>query len=169
MKKTLVALFTLVALSIGIQASFAACPCSTPYNPCYAAPCTPCCDCCCEDWLNCVCVEDYLCRIGLNECQKAEARCAVEQFKCDTQCLRAKDCKCESKCECRTYKKAVRDLDCKMKQIITQCQKDDYKCVRKEIKDTVKCCHKCLINPFYRCKCGCGCCGCACPCKCGCH
>lgn len=165
MKKTLVALFTFIALSIGIQSSFAACPCKTPCNPCMQAAscCNPCCDCCCEDWLNCKCVEDYFCRIGLNECQKAEARCAVEQFKCNTQCQRADGCKCESKCECRTYRKALRDLDCKMKNIITKCQKTDYKCVKSEIKDKVKCCHKCLINPFHRCKCECGC---ACPCGC---
>lgn len=161
MKKVLVGLFTLIAISIGM-ASFAACPCQQS--------CAPCCSSfnpCCEDWLNCMCVEDYLCRIGLNECQKAQARCAIEQFKCDTACNRAKDCQCESKCECREYKKALRDLDCKMKQIITCCQKDDYKCVKNEIKDKVKCCHKCLINPFHRCKtCDSGCkCGCACPCK----
>lgn len=160
MKKVLVGLFTLIAISIGM-ASFAACPCQQS--------CAPCCSSfnpCCEDWLNCMCVEDYLCRIGLNECQKAQARCAIEQFKCDTACNRAKDCQCESKCECREYKKALRDLDCKMKQIITCCQKDDYKCVKNEIKDKVKCCHKCLINPFHRCKtCDKGCpCGCACPC-----
>ena len=48
MKKTLIALFTLVALSIGVQ-SFAACPCSDPC-PCHkimpscpaiTAPCCP--------------------------------------------------------------------------------------------------------------------------------
>ncbi len=162
MKKTLVALFTLVALSIGIQTSFAACPCSNPCDPCdpCAKPCDPCAKACepcgcCEEWLDCKCLENYFCKIGLNECQKDEARKAVEEFKCKTQCLRGKDCKCETKCECRTYRKALRDLDCKMKLIITKCQKDDYKCVRKEIKKEVKCCHKCLINPFKRCKCAC--------------
>lgn len=168
MKRTLVTLFTLFALAIGIQATSAACPCQTQPVMSNCCPCTtPCCNACCEDWLNCECVEDYLCRIGLNECQKAEARCAIEQFKCDTQCIRAKGCMCENKCECRAYKKALRNLDCKMKQIITLCQKEDYKCVKHEIKDKVKCCHKCLINPFHRCKCcnsGCSC-GCACPCK----
>lgn len=160
MKKVLVGLFTLIAMSIGM-ASFAACPCQQPCNSCCNS-CVP----CCEDWLNCACVEDYFCRIGLNECQKAQARCAIEQFKCATACIRGKGCQCESKCECREYKKALRDLDCKMKQIITCCQKDDYKCVKNEVKDKVKCCHKCLINPFHRCKC-CDCgnpCGCACPC-----
>lgn len=164
MKRTLVALFTLMALAFGAQMSFAACPCSAPGNPC--APCDPCvkpdpCDCgcpcnpCCEKWLSCKCLEDYFCRIGLNACQKAEVLKAIEQFKCDTQCIRANGCKCESKCDCRAYRKALRDLDCKVKQIITKCQKSDYKCVRKEVKDQVKCCHKCLINPFKRCKCGC--------------
>lgn len=165
MKKTLLALLTLIVLSIDIQVSFAACPCTEHCNSCMqTVRCNPCCNCCCEDWLNCICVEEYLCQIGFNECQKAEARCAIEQFKCDTQCLRTKDCKCESKCECRAYKKALRCLDCKMKNIITKCQKDDYKLVKNEINDKVKCCHKCLINPFYRCKCNCGC-ACHCGCK----
>ncbi len=159
MKKTLVALFTLIALSIGIQTSQAACPCD-PCNPC-ADPCPACpvadsCN-CCESWLECKCLEDYFCKIGLNDCQKAEALKAIERFKCKTECLRAKGCKCETKCECRDYRKALRDLDCDMKKIITKCQKADYKCVRKEVKDKVKCCHHCLINPFKRCKCDCGC------------
>lgn len=169
----LVALFTMIALSIGIQASLAACPCKTDCcdkQPCCEKPCKPCdcdpCDCngpCCENWLNSAMVEDYFCRIGLSECQKQEAREAIETFKCETQCLRGNDCKCENKCDCRAYRKALRDLDCKMKQLITKCQKDDYKCVKKEVKDQVKCCHKCLINPFKRCKCGCDT-GCACDC-----
>lgn len=52
MKKTLVAVFTLVALAIGIKASFAACPCNPcpqPCNPC-AQSCDPCAKpepCCC--------------------------------------------------------------------------------------------------------------------------
>lgn len=159
MKKTLVAVFTLVALLIGVK-SFAACscnPCSKPCDTC-VKPCNPC-DCCkqpcCEGWLCADKVEDYFCRIGLSECQKCEARKAIEEFKCQTQCIRAKDCKCESKGDCRAYRKALRDLDCKMKLIITRCQNDDYKCVRKDIKDKVRCCHKCLINPFKRCKCCC--------------
>jgi hypothetical protein len=156
MKKMLVSMFTLAALAFGIQASFATCPCQSDCDSC-AKP-SPC-DCtspCCEDWLCTSAVEDYLCRIGLNECQKTEARKAIEEFKCETACLRANGCKCESKCDCRTYRKALRDLDCKMKMLITKCQKSDYKTVRKEIKDKVKCCHKCLINPFKRCKCACG-------------
>lgn len=154
MKKMLFTLFALIALSIGMQATFAACPCN---------PCAKSCDCfcpykpcqCSEGWLNCNCMEDYFCRIGLSECQKCEARKAVDEFICKTECIRTKGCQCENKCECRMYRKALKDLDCKMKNIITQCQKQDYKCVKNEIKDKVKCCHKCLINPFYRCKCAC--------------
>lgn len=139
-------------------------PCCDPCNKCCDT-----CDPCCETWLNCECLEDYFCRIGLSECQKAEALKAIEEFKCETECLRAKCCDCESKCDCRTYRKALRDLDCKMKNIITKCQKSDYKCVRKEVKDQVKCCHKCLINPFKRCKCCDPCNKCCDPCdKCGC-
>lgn len=48
MKKTLVGLFTLVALAIGIQASFAACPCAKPCDSCCpASPCATTCDPCC--------------------------------------------------------------------------------------------------------------------------
>ncbi len=176
MKKTLLALFAVVAIAVGVQASFAACPCQTSSNPCPCAkpapcdpcakPCDPCakpapcdpCACnepCCEDWLCPQVVEDYFCRIGLSECQKDEARKAIEEFKCSTSDLRGNGCKCESKCDCRAYRKALRDLDCKMKTLITKCQKSDYKCVRSEVKGKVKCCHKCLINPFSRCKCSC--------------
>lgn len=151
MKKTLVALFTMIALSIGAQV-FAACPCQT------CDPCPKPCECttpCCESWLDCQKVNEYFCKIGLNECQKAEALNAIEKFRCKTQNMRCDGCKCESKCECRAYRKAIRALDCDMKAIITKCQKADYKCVKKEIKDQVKCCHHCLINPFARCKCAC--------------
>ena len=172
MKKTLVALFTMIALSIGVQASFAACPCQnscdpcvTPCNPC-AKPCDPCakpckpCETtmqtpCCEEWLSCAKLDEYFCKIGLSDCQKADALKAVEEFKCATACMRANGCDCESKCDCRTYRKALRTLDCSMKQIITKCQKSDYKSVKKEVKNQVKCCHHCLINPFSRCKCAC--------------
>lgn len=158
MKKTLLALFTLVALAIGIQTSFAACPCSKHCDPCVKpAPCgcacamTP----CAEDWLCPQSIEDYFCRIGLNECQKDEARNAIVKFECATQSMRENGCKCENKCECRAYRKALRDLDCKMKLIVTKCQKSDYLAVRQEIKDKVKCAHKCLISPFHKCKCAC--------------
>lgn len=174
MKKMLVSLFTLAALIIGARVYADCCPCQA--NPCCTdspcatpcpAPCNPCCDCCCEKWLNCRCLEDYFCRMCFNECQKAEALCAIERFKCCTKCLRLKNCKCESKRECRAYRKALRNLDCDMKKIITRCQKDDYKCVRREVKDQVKCCHSCLIWPFKLCKCNCDC-GCACNNGCGC-
>lgn len=150
MKKILVSLFTLFTLAfVSAQISFAACP----YKNCQVLPfgctCSPCCDCCCEDWLNCLCFEDYFCYMRLSECQKCEARKAIEEFKCCTQCLRAKNCKCESKRECRQYRKALRKLDCKMRNITTSCQKYDYKCVRKEIKDKIEYCHKCFIWPFY--------------------
>lgn len=154
MKKTLVALFSLVALTISVQTSQAACSCQSSC-PCQSACTCNYTNCCCEDWLCPQSLEDYLCRIGLSECQKDSARSAVEEFKCKTQAIRDNGCKCESKCECRAYRRALRDLDCKMKTLITQCQKDDYKCVRKEIKEKVKCCHRCLINPFKRCKCKC--------------
>lgn len=151
MKKTLVALFTMIALAFGAQV-FAACPCQS------CDPCQKPCECtkpCCESWLDCQKVAEYFCKIGLNECQKAEAMAAIDKFRCKTQDMRCAGCKCESKCECRVYRKALKALDCDMKSIITKCQKADYKCVKKEIKDQVKCCHHCLINPFARCKCAC--------------
>jgi len=148
MKKTLVMLFTLIAMSIGIQASQAACPCQTQ-NPC------PCVKIGCEDFLCPQSMEVNFCKMGLNECQKDQARIAVAQFIADTSCIRANGFKCESKCECRAYRKALKTLDCSMKNIITKCQKADYKCVRNEVKDQIKCCHKCLINPFKLCKCAC--------------
>lgn len=160
--KTLAALLTLVALIISAKMTFAACPCQIIDPCCPYAKSAPGCECscspckCCEDWVDCKCLEDYFCSVGLNECQKCAARKAIEKFKYVTQCL-AKNCKCETKCECRYYRRALRDLDCKMKNIITKCQKPDYNCVRREIKDKVKCCHKCLIWPFKLCKCDCGC------------
>lgn len=142
MRKTLVALGLFTLLTLCVQATFAACPCARSStllfcrdvqrlaeasNPC---PCP--CDCakepCCEDWLNCKCVEDYFCRIGLSECQsrsqKSYRTIQMRQFKC----LRVKRCNCESKCECREYRRALKDLDCKMKNLITKCQKSDYRC-----------------------------------------
>lgn len=177
MKKMLMSLVTLMTLIVGARV-FAACSCNPcqcpcPEAPCCAAPCNSCCDCCCEKWLGCNCLNDYFCRIGLNDCQKADALCAIEKFKNFTKCQRAKGCKCETKCECRDYRKALRNLDCDMKKIITKCQKDDYNCVKSEVKDQVRCCHKCLIWPFKLCKCcdcNCGCaCGCGCDCGCDCN
>jgi len=49
MKKTLVSLLTLIALSVGMQIASAACPCENPCpGPCpvAACPCNPCCDPC---------------------------------------------------------------------------------------------------------------------------
>lgn len=152
MKKRLVCLLTLIALAIGVQTSQAACPCKIIQVTC---PCSCACTTTCEDFLCPQTMENYFCKIGLNECQKDQARIAVCQFQTETACLRANGYKCESKCECRAYRKALRNLDCKMKNIITNCQKADYKCVKVEVKDQVKCCHKCLINPFKQCKCAC--------------
>lgn len=171
MKKILITLFILMTMILlNKQTVFADCPCNPCGNPCDSCsnqgdycsescmcPYDSCYDCCCEGWLDCKCLEDYYCRIGLCECQKCEARKAVEEFKCCTQCLRAKNCKCEKKSECRQYRKALRDLDCRMRSIINRCQKCDYKSVRGEIKEKVKCCHKCFIWPFYLCKCNFGC------------
>lgn len=185
MKKTLVALGLLMTVVFGAQQSFAACPCAQPCpSPCpvetpcppppcpvatpcpcpEATPCNPCDTKCksCEDWLSRL--ESYYCRIGFNECQKDQARCAVNQFLCDIKCLNITDnnCGCESKCDCRAYKRALKNLDCEMKKIITKCQKSDYKCVKKEVKDQVACFHKCLIWPFSLCNCNCK----SSPCKC---
>ena len=164
MKKTLLALFTAVALTLGMQASFASCPCEQPQSEATTASCPcekPSCDSCatkppcCEGWLDCQKLEEYFCKMGLSDCQKADAQKAIEEFKASTDAIRSKGCSCESKCECRSYRKALKHLDCHMKSIITKCQKADYKAVKKEVKKEVKCCHKCLINPFSRCKCSC--------------
>ena len=149
MKKTFVTLCTLIALAIGIQTTQAACPCQAQCGDCPSVTKS------CEDFLCPQSMEDLFCKIGLNECQKDQARIAVAQFMSETACLRANGYKCESKCECRAYRKALKTLDCSMKNIITKCQKADYKSARKEVKEQVKCCHKCLINPFKRCKCAC--------------
>ncbi len=170
MKKTLFAIAAFAALALGTN-SFAACPCSSdpspcdmPHNNCYEQqkPCdTPCNPCkenlgCSEDWLSYSNLQEYFCQMGFTDCQKEEAMNAIEEFKCKTQALRNNDCTCETKCDCRTYRHALKDLDCKMKHIVTQCQKDEYKEVRRAVKEQVKCAHKCLINPFSSCKCACG-------------
>lgn len=185
MKNMFLALFTLTILFFGVRV-FAACPCQIDCSPCpcpaspcaqpcqttccdpceCVSPCNPCCN--CEEWLDCNYLTDYFCRMCFNDCQKAAALNAIERFKCCTQCLRAKGYQCELKCECRAYRRALRDLDCDMKNIITRCQRPDYRCVRREIKDKVKCCHSCLIWPFKLCKCCNNCCGCGCNCDCGC-
>jgi len=90
MKKTLVGLFTLVALAVGIQASQAACPCQnpcpscSPAAPCCSTPCDPCDQCaqatpCCPTTCNTGCrkkctwwkiFEDKTC------CDKCSNQCA---------------------------------------------------------------------------------------------
>ena len=159
-----------------------ACPCEKP-DPCECQkPCDPCCNecskcnecnkcddccdanlnkcgdnpggynCCCESWLDNI--ESYFCRVGFSECQKCEARKAINDFLCNVKNIDPCNCGCkESKCACREYKKELKKLDCEMKKIITKCQKDDYNCVKKEVKEQVNCCHKCLIWPFSRCAC----------------
>lgn len=106
MKKTLVALFTLVALAVSIQVSQAACPC----DPCAAAPCNTCCNPCdpgiCAPKCKCTwwkIFEDktccYKCNNECDSCLSAKRahwykfwtdRCVVKNVKCD-------DCKCTCK------------------------------------------------------------------------
>lgn len=154
MKKTLVALFALTTLLA--QSSFAACPCKTTpsekpnpcqekVNPCETNQLNN-----CEDWLSSYNLENYFDRMDFNQNQKCEAMSAIQKFKDRTQDL-ASSGDCESKCDCRRYRHALKDLDCDMKKIITSCQKNEYRSVRNDVKSQVKCCHKCLINPFTRC------------------
>ena len=95
MKKTLVALFTLVALSIGIQASFAACPCSSPCNSCsQAAPCvTPCdpcpatpCDCGCPAPPETCLVKQPKCKCTWWKIFEDKSACYKCNNECDTCC-----------------------------------------------------------------------------------
>lgn len=82
MKKTLVALFTLVALSIGIQASFAACcPCE-PCNPCPAAPC---CDPCPAPLESCM-VKQPKCKCTWWKIFEDKSCCYKCNNECDTCC-----------------------------------------------------------------------------------
>lgn len=175
MKKALIAFGILMTVILTAQTTFAACECNqtssscqcpiTTSCPCPACPIenscqcpittyTPCCNncnncnnCCCETWLSKM--EDYYCRVGLSECQKCLARRVMAQFLCDTQCLRNCCGPCnESACDCRQYKRELRNLDYEMKKIVTDCQKSNYNCVKNEVKDQVRCCHKCLMWPF---------------------
>lgn len=106
MKKTLVALFTLVAVSIGIQA-FAACPCSapcsspcnscatpcnpcaTPCNPC-ATPCNPCpatsCDCGCPTPCETCMVKQPKCKCTWWKIFEDKTCCYKCNNECDTCC-----------------------------------------------------------------------------------
>jgi hypothetical protein len=174
MKKTFVMLGLLAAMFVAGQASFAACPCqqetAAPACPCQAAPktepietsCPSCpdnscakadcpCQTCAESWLEPQKVEDYFCRIGLSDCQKDSARKLIEEFKCNTKGLNGGEC--ESKCDCRKYRKELRHLDYDMQKLLTQCQKSNYANVKSDIKSQVKCCHKCLIWPSMAPKC----------------
>ncbi|MBQ9688305.1 hypothetical protein IJV79_01570 [bacterium] len=162
MKKSLVALFAIATL-LG-QSAFAACPCPKA-NPC-DTPCEkvkPCDDPCekpdkcdvnklsnCENWLTQASLENYYCRLNLSQAQRCEATNAIEKFKSKTMTISSNG-ECESKCDCKRYRLALKELDCDMKNIITDCQKSEYKAVKSEVKDQVKCCHKCLVNPFTRC------------------
>lgn len=169
MTKIIIVFGLFLTIILGTPVAFAACPINGQVNPlvetCPTCPvATPCNNCgnknpggydnCCEDWLNNI--EGYFCRIGLSECQKCEARKAINRFLCNSKCLDPCNCGCkESKCACREYKKALKQLDCEMKEIISKCQKDDYKGIRKEIKKQVNCCHECLTWPFSKCACKC--------------
>ncbi len=172
MKKSLIALFAVVALTITTQSAFAGCPCNKTISPCdkKVSPCeqklNPCekADPCekvdpceanremsCEGWLTRASLDDYFVRMNLNDSQVCEAMSAVENFKSKTKNFRNSNGECETKCDCRMYRQALKELDCDMKKIISQCQKEQYKEIKAEVKSQVKCCHKCLINPFNRC------------------
>lgn len=155
MRKNLVIFGIMAIMFIAGQSSFANCPCqqTEPQPACPCQTCEPTCPCqpCCEGWLNPQKVEEYFCRIGFSDCQKEEARNLIEQFKCDTKGLSGGVC--ASKCDCRKYRKELRNLDYNMRKLLTQCQKSNYKTVRCEVKSQVKCCHKCLIWPSRAPKC----------------
>lgn len=116
MKKTLVGLFTLVALAIGIQASFAACPCSSPCNTCSpcAAPCNTCSPCatpCATPCNTCAqpCCPAASCDCG---CPTPCETCMVKQPKCKCtwwKIFEDKTCcyKCNNECDtCCSAKRA---------------------------------------------------------------
>lgn len=154
MKKTLIGLFAIATLLV--QGVYAACPCQREANPCKTpSPCekkiNPCQSnrCTGADWLTQTNLEDYFSRMNLDDSQRCEAMNAIENFKDKTEGLSSGEC--ASKCDCRAYRHALKDLDCDMKRILTSCQRSDYRSVRREVKNQVKCTHKCLINPFTRC------------------
>lgn len=110
MKKMLVSLFTLVALAIGTQASFAACPCHVshpclapviapcaPACPCQAAPCPACpissCDPCCDSCNNCC---DNCCDSCCDSCCGCRKKCSWWKFWENKNCC----CKCKKSCDC---------------------------------------------------------------------
>lgn len=114
MKKTLVGLFTLAALALGIQVTQAACPCSNPcpvVAPCCptVAPCQPACPvvapCCpAAPVTNCDC--------GCNSCCAPDTVCAVKQPRCKCtwwKIFEDKTCcyKCNNECDtCCSAKRA---------------------------------------------------------------
>lgn len=157
MKKTFVALFALTALLA--QSAFATCPCQKNLNPCdKPTPCQeervkPCEKQKCEgvDWLTMENLADYAQRMNLDENQKCEAMNAINKFRAKTEGLENAMGDCASKCECRAYKKALHELDCDMKQILTSCQMDGYRSVKRDVKNNVRCNYKCFSNPFARC------------------
>ena len=122
MKKTLVALFTLVALAVGIQVTQAACPCANPCPcaapcaaPCPAAPAcaTPCCNSCCDCCDNgacrpkCKCTwwkifEDKTCCYKCNnECNSCLTAKRAHWWKIWTDRCVVKNAKCDDcKCPC---------------------------------------------------------------------
>ncbi|MBP7211397.1 hypothetical protein KBA27_01030 [bacterium] len=168
MKKTLVMVGLMAAMCITAGASFATCPCQQPAPSC---PCqqqeatppapvtTPCEDVskadnpcpCGENWLDDQKVEEYFNKMGFSDCQKDSAKKLIEEFRCNTKGMNGGEC--ENKCECRQYRKELRNLDYEMRKLLTQCQKDNYKDVRKDVKSHVKCSHNCLIWPSMQKKC----------------
>lgn len=115
MKKTLVGLFTLVALAIGIQASFAACPCSSSCNSCsQAAPCNTCNQCatpCATPCNTCNQCAQPCCPAASCDCTPCET-CMVKQPKCKCtwwKIFEDKTCcyKCNNECDtCCSAKRA---------------------------------------------------------------
>ncbi len=109
MKKTLVALFTLVALAVGIQVTQAACPCAqpcaqpcaTPCNPC-VAPCNPCATAC-----PCPAAPCDPCKCGCPSCDDGTCR---PKCKCTWwKIFEDKTCcyKCNNECDsCLSAKRA---------------------------------------------------------------
>ena len=155
MKKSLVALFAIISLSANVV--FAACPCQKP-NPCETPnPCQekvkPCERQRCEDvdWLTMENLENYAEKMNLDEQQKCEAMEAIKSFQAKTEDLTNARGECASKCECKAYKKALHELDCDMKRILTSCQMEGYRSVKRDVKNNVRCNYKCFSNPFARC------------------
>jgi len=122
MRKTLVGLFTLVALAVGIQVTHAACPCADPcpcpvVAPCQT-PCAPACDTCCPaapvSSDPCACVkgpckkctwwkifEDKTCCYKTNaECDSCFSAKRAHWYKFWTDRCVVKNTKCADKCSC---------------------------------------------------------------------